>query len=142
MHVDEPVVINAPPATVFEHVSDPEKSKRWDEGLIELEMLTDGPFGLGTRIREVRKVPGGQNEAIEEVTTFEPGRKLGWTTLEGKFKTSGLISLEPQGEATALNFVVTGSGNFFMNPMSPLLSRAVSKEIRRNLQTLRGLIEA
>ena len=142
MKVNESVEINAKPEAVFPHFSDPEKSRQWDSSLVSLEVLTEGEFGLGTRVREVRKTPGGNMEAVEEVTTFEPGHKMGWTTIEGKFKSTGEISVVPSGEGSVVNFTMSGKGNLIMTLMSPMISIAASKEIRNNLQTLKGIVES
>ena len=59
MHIKESIYINATPESLFPYVIDPEKSEEWDENRQSMKILTEGPFGKGTRVRVVRKIPIG-----------------------------------------------------------------------------------
>ena len=50
MHIKESIYINATPESLFPYVIDPEKSEEWDENRQSMEILTEGPFGKGTRV--------------------------------------------------------------------------------------------
>jgi hypothetical protein len=54
-------------------------------GIKEIEMLTPGDFGLGTRWRETREVLGRRDSAEMEVTSFERNRT--YTITHHKFGT-------------------------------------------------------
>ena len=66
---------------------------------------------------------------------------MGWTTVEGKMHTTGSIRLEPRGDTTEVTYDMSGGLPLMMKPFAPLIRRMVSKEIRQNLATLKGLAE-
>ncbi len=64
--------IDAPRETVFQLASDFRNAAEHVRGIKKVEMLTDGPVGVGTRFKETRVV--FKREATEEmeVTVFDP----------------------------------------------------------------------
>ncbi len=71
------ISIDAPAQLVFEAMTDPGHYGQWMQGLIKIEQLTDGDFGLGTEFKETRKFYG--REAVEhfEVVDFQAPERLG-----------------------------------------------------------------
>lgn len=61
--------IDAPPHLVFDMLSDFENAPQRVEGIQRVEMLTDGPVGVGTRFRETRTMM--KREATEELAITE-----------------------------------------------------------------------
>jgi uncharacterized membrane protein len=106
-----------------------------------MEILTEGPIAKGSQVKEVRKTPMGNQESTEEIVEFEENRVMGWATVEGKIHTTGSIRLEPRGDTTEVTFDMSGGLPLAMKLFAPLISRMVSKEIRKNLGTLKGLAE-
>jgi uncharacterized protein YndB with AHSA1/START domain len=67
--------IARPRASVFEHVSDPSKLATWQTSTVSAVPETPGPIGLGSRVREVHRAPGGKELAsLVEVSEFERDR--------------------------------------------------------------------
>src|SRR5690606_37390928 len=66
--------VNAPPATVFEMLTDLEGAPRRIPAIQKIEMLTPGPVGVGTRFRETRVMFGREASETMEFVAFEPGR--------------------------------------------------------------------
>lgn len=68
--------VDASPEALLQTLTDFQSWSEWMPGFIDLQVLTPGPFGVGTRWRETRKMFG--NEATEEfeVVAFEPPRLL------------------------------------------------------------------
>ena len=142
MKIHESITINAAPEAVFALVTDLDREQEWDSGLISSEKLTDGPLGLGTRVKEVRKIPGGKAENVQEITRWEENRLMGWDTVEGKMITSGTISVRPVGDSSEVTFEMTGRGNLLMTLFSPVISWMVGREIHRNFGMLKNMAEA
>ena len=61
--------VAAPPARVFEVATDFARAPEFVEGIRAVELLTDGPVGVGTRIRETRVF--FKKEATEEMEVIE-----------------------------------------------------------------------
>lgn len=64
--------IEAPPQRVFEIFTDLERAADRISGIDSLEVLTDGPVGVGTRYRETRKMFGKEATEEMEITAFHP----------------------------------------------------------------------
>jgi len=66
------VVINVPPKTVFNYVSDLTRHPEWSGGKLKIEALTPGPVGIGSAYKSYGEVAGQQNRPNElRVTKFE-----------------------------------------------------------------------
>lgn len=66
--------IDSPPAEVFELATNFSDGASWRSEVTAMEVLTSGPVGKGTRIRETRKVGGHESSEEMTVTEFDPPR--------------------------------------------------------------------
>ena len=64
--------VTAPPEVVFEVASDFAHAASNIQGIDHLELLTDGPVGVGTRFRETRTMMGKSSTEEMEITVFDP----------------------------------------------------------------------
>ena len=55
------VYIEAPPALVFDALSNLEEAKEWMPNFVSIEMLTPGPVGAGTEWLQTRRTFGKQS---------------------------------------------------------------------------------
>ena len=53
-------LLDQPPLAVFDYVSDPERLPTWQTNTVSSVPLDDGPLGVGSRLREVHRGPGGK----------------------------------------------------------------------------------
>lgn len=67
--------IDASPETVWAVVSDIGSAAGTLSGVDAIELLTDGPYGVGTRWRETRTMFGMKDTMEMEVAESEPGRR-------------------------------------------------------------------
>jgi len=91
-------VVNRPLSQVFhfyavEHVRN---HPRWDPD-IELEMITEGPLAVGSRIRRVNKRSGAPVEGTMEVVEFETDRAIGMLIHDGPMELHGRTSFSALG---------------------------------------------
>ena len=66
------VDIDVPIDRVFSIATDLQNAPERIGGITKLEVLTDGPFGLGTRWRETRVMFGREATEVMWVTAFDP----------------------------------------------------------------------
>jgi hypothetical protein len=79
---------------------------RWDPDM-HLEQLSDGPIGVGTRIRRVNTRWGQPVEGEMEVVEFEPERSMAAVIHDANMDIQGRATLEPRGpERTLLTLSV------------------------------------
>ena len=86
-------------AIVHAALCDLDRSLHWMPGAVRIEILTPGPFGVGTRWREVRKMFGREAAETFTVTAIEPGRSLS-TYCNGREGTSGMGDMNFTMECT------------------------------------------
>ncbi len=100
--------IAAAPERVFAAMTDLDAAARWMMGLVRMEKLTEGEFGLGTQFREIRRIFGKEATEEFEVTAYEPPWLYG-LRLDGSMgasvRSEYLFSyeLEPEGPGTRLH---------------------------------------
>ena len=94
--------IARPPEAVFAYMTDPAKLGTWQDAE-EVEQLTPGPVGAGTRFREVHKAMGRRRVEITEIVVFEPGRRFDIRVVDGP-PVDARWDYEPHGAGTRLTF--------------------------------------
>jgi uncharacterized protein YndB with AHSA1/START domain len=140
--------IAAPPERVFDALTDLEMAPAWMPGLIELEKLTQGPFSVGTRWREVRRFIGHRSSETFEVTRSEPNEALevfcdgkNGTSKGGHFRFS--YTLSPEGSETRLKLTTEISQlGWFGELMGRLFAGPYKSMIARELRAMKSFIEA
>ncbi len=65
---------DAPPDRVFAAMTDIERWPDMISGITATEKLTEGPVGIGTRLRETRVMMGKDRTEEMEITAFEAGK--------------------------------------------------------------------
>lgn len=137
--------VAADPKTVFAAASDFANAPRRITGIQKVEMLTQGPVGVGTRFRETRQMFGKQATETMEVTAFEPGRSYVLGCENHGCRYSSEIRVEPDGKGSKLtmHFAATPLTRmakvmaFLMKPMI----RSVAKHVAKDLDDLKASLE-
>jgi len=98
--------------TVFRQFTDLESSPRHVSGIKAIEMLTTGPFGLGSRWRETREVLGHLDTADMEVTAYERNRTYTITHHKIGARIAAVFMFTPEDDGTGVDieFSLTGPG--------------------------------
>jgi uncharacterized protein YndB with AHSA1/START domain len=134
--------IERSPATVFDYVSDPGRLSTWQTNTISSTQEGDGPFGLGTRLREVRRAPGGKEiESVVEVSEYEPARTLGLRVVEG-VPVHVHLTFEPAERGTLMRFRAHGRLTGPMRLAQPLFQRVLKRQFAHQCATLKDVLEA
>lgn len=77
------------PEDVFAYLSDFSTAAEWDPSVVEAEVLSGRPVGMGTRFRLVALFMGRRNALEYEVVEFDPPRVV---TFRGE--NAGVVSLD------------------------------------------------
>jgi hypothetical protein len=109
MDVQVSIEVDRPIADVwrFYAVDHVENHPRWDPDM-QLEQLSDGPIGVGTRIRRVNMRWGAPIEGEMEVTEFEPERAFSLSIHDPNMDARGRATFARRGPARTLVTVTTG----------------------------------
>ena len=138
--------IEAPPEKVFEQATDIPKWPEQMEGIVRVEMLTDGPIGMGTKFRETRVM--FKREATEEmeVTGFNPPHSyaVGAESHGCRYHTE--FTFKPNGGGTDVEMVfeatpLTVLAKTMSAMMKPMLGK-MAEICGKDLDDLKASIES
>jgi carbon monoxide dehydrogenase subunit G len=124
--------INAPVDRVFGIFTDFEHAADRIRGIQRLELLTNGPIGVGTRFRETRMM--FKREATEEmeITAFEPGSSyaFGGNSCGSEFSTR--FRFKPDAGGTRVDVDMQFRPvSLFAKIMSPLMGWMMGPSMRK-----------
>ena len=143
MRVEETLHVARPPAVVFDYVTDPATLAAWQTSKTAVEQLTDGPPGLGTRVRERTRGPGGREfEQVVEFTEFERPRRVHVHIVEGPYPVDATWTFEPDGDGTRVRFLAAGETHGLMRALEPLARRMLARRMHEYHENLRRNVEA
>jgi uncharacterized protein YndB with AHSA1/START domain len=129
------------PAEVFAYVTDWTKLATWQTNTVSAVPEHEGPIGLGSRIREVHRAPGGKKiDELVEVAEYEPDRVLGLRMIEGP-PVHGRITLEPTERGTRFQFRVYGQPTGAARLVEPLLRFILKRNFQHFCMTLKRVLE-
>jgi uncharacterized protein YndB with AHSA1/START domain len=138
MKITETFVVAAAPEAVFDFVTNPSNLRNWQTSKTSVEQLSAGPPGLGTRVRERTKPPGGKEfEQIVEFTEYDRPRRFHVHIVEGPQPIDGTWIFEPDGAHTKVSFMAEGELRGPMRFLTPIVQRVMANQFagyHRNLR--------
>lgn len=142
--VVQAIEIAKPPEVVFGYIDQLDRHTEWQEQLVSVEVLTDGPTRVGSRAVETRRVPGGPRRFTYEITEHDPPRHVAWRIIEGPVRPRGSIVVEPVGDGSAsrttieLDFEGHGIGKL----IAPLARAGARRQLEKDYARLKAQLEA
>ena len=89
--------IDRPPEEVFAYLDQPERHGEWQTEIVSASVETPGPVGVGTRVRESRKMGGREQDSSYEITEHDPPRRSAFHGLAGPVRPVGVVTVEREG---------------------------------------------
>jgi uncharacterized protein YndB with AHSA1/START domain len=133
--------IARPVHDVFAYATDPDRLPSWQDNTVSAERMDDGPLGVGSRLREVHRAPGGKElESIVEVVRYEPDRVFALEVREGP-PIHGHLTFDPADGGTRVRFRAHGSLTGPTRLIQPLVGRMLRKQFARQVATLKRVLE-
>jgi uncharacterized protein YndB with AHSA1/START domain len=128
------------PADVFAYVVDASKLATWQRNTVSA--TPDGPIGIGTKISEVHRAPGGKQIAtVVEVVEYEPDRTFGMRIIEG-LPVHGQITFEPRDGGTRFRFRVYSEPTGMTRIAQPLMKAMLRRQFGQHCTNLKTVLEA
>jgi uncharacterized protein YndB with AHSA1/START domain len=135
------VKIHCPTTDVFAYISDPSRRPEWQENVERIEVQQPSPGGLGTRVRETRRVSGRSMTATWEVTDYDIGHRYGIHGIDGPVRPVVMMTLLPVDDgtrvSTEIDFETHGVGKVF----GILARRSARRDVHADLDHLRERLE-
>lgn len=137
--------IEAPVEKTFTMFTDIEHASERVSGIKEIEMLTPGAFGLGTRWRETREVLGRLDSAEMEVTACERNKTYTITHHKAGAKIDTVFTFEASGSGTkvTIEFALDNHGMppGMLTPVSWAIAGKVREALGHDLDDLKRSVE-
>ncbi|MEL7058978.1 MAG: SRPBCC family protein [Acidobacteriota bacterium] len=138
--------IEAPPSLVFDVASDFRRATENLSAVESLELLTEGPIGVGTRFRETRIMFGKEATEEMEITAFDPPRSY---TVECRSHGTHYVSqfrVEPDGTGTRYRLIFDARPQSLvaklMTPLAVLMRGTLEKALRVDFEDVARVSEA
>ena len=135
--VERSTRIEAPVAEVFEYLSDLRNVADWMTGVVSAEQTSDGEMGLGSTALVIRELMGQRFEAPLTVTEFDPPRRVVIGSEVSGVKANVQLGLQPDGDATELEFAMEIRGSMLTAFMEPMIANAAGSDIDVSLERIR-----
>ena len=137
--------IEANPDRVFEIASDFAGAPERISGIQQVEMLSDGPVGVGTRFRETRTLFGQQATEEMEVTEFDRPSSYTLAAENHGCRFESKITFTPSGSGTVVQMSFEATpvslvAKAMAAAMEPMIKK-VAEECGKDLDDLKAAIE-
>jgi uncharacterized membrane protein len=144
MRIAEHIDVIAPPALVWEQVSDPSRVLHFFAGVTRWEVEGGKRTGLGARYRMLLRVSSAEVGGLIEIVEFAPERDLAWTSVTGVDQ-HGRWRLRPLPNGGTrvelrLQYGVAGGG-IWSWLAEQLAGPTVRGHVRRTLSQLKRAVE-
>jgi uncharacterized membrane protein len=143
MRVEESIEINRSLEEVFNYVSDVANFPHWTAHTLEVRKDTPGPPQEGDGFTVAIKSVGRRFETPYERTSYEPNRHYTDRAVGGPIPDQRWdYTFEEVPGGTRLRRAVEAEPGGLLRLVEPLQKRAVKRQLRMDLQTLKDLLEA
>lgn len=131
------MVIRCSPEAAFDYLSDHRAELEWNPKCTQMEKITPGPVGLGTRYRAKWK-----SSPLVELQTVAFDRPRSWTTHNGgMIETTLTCRLEPVPEGVRLHAVFDPRPHGWFRAVFPIFLLIIRREEKANMIHLRNALE-
>jgi len=151
MEIEESIIINRRPEDVFAFLEVRSNDVAWMASVVESDWVdgtaTDlsAPIGVGRRGRMLLKLPGRQAEFIDEVTKYEPGKRIAHRTVNGPIPLSTACICEPARDGcrtTVVGATERLPGGLLGRAAAPLVTMVMRRGFKADLVRLKRILES
>jgi hypothetical protein len=137
--------VDAPLTRVFDRFTDLDRATDHVSGIVAIERITEGAFGLGTRWRETRRLLGRQDWADMEVTAFDRYRGYTITHRKAGIRIETAFTFEAVGTGTlvAIEFTLEAvhMPTALLTPVNWVIAGKVRHVLLADLTDLKAALE-
>lgn len=142
--VEESIIIERPPETVFRFATDPVNVASYSRTIVEFEKLDNEPLEIGTRVRGSARVAGRRIDFTYEVIEFDPPTRYVTKTVESPIPFRVTQHYEATTSGTLVDWMTEsdGFGGFFGKLSEQVVVSLYARDLRSDLERLKLLIES
>jgi uncharacterized protein YndB with AHSA1/START domain len=136
--------IARPPEEVYSYVTDPSRFPQWQDDVVRARMEGGRPPSVGTRFTTTRRIGRVEQTTTQEITQISPPKSWAARGVDGPFRPSADITVEPLGDGTrsrvtiALDFEGHGIGKLL--PLD-VIRRMAAKRAPKSYRNLKERLE-
>jgi uncharacterized membrane protein len=138
------IEIARPPQDVFDYVTDLKRQGEWQKAIANIDVETEGPTRVGTRMVETRHVPGGTRTFPCDITEHDPPRRTGFQVTGGPVRPHGSMTFTPleDGTRTRVDFQMEFVGHGLGVLLLPIVNRDARRQVPNDLTALKQRLES
>lgn len=140
IQIEESVFIRKPVHRVFAYVTDPSNNAKWQSGILETAITSEGAFGLGSTYSCVNRFMGVRFESAGEIIEYEPNRICTYLFTSGSISGETRFSFRSENRGTLL----TTRGSLKLRHLKMagfLVNRKARSQVRQDLKKLKAIME-
>lgn len=142
MKAELTIDIARPPEDVFSYLTHVSNLPAWQSGVRSAELVDDGEPRQGSRFKESRVLLGKELKTTFEITELESPRRFSLHALDGPAPFDVSHDLDDAGGRTRLHVVVEGDPAFLPGFAAGLATRRLEKQVRKDFERLKQILEA
>lgn len=136
------VVINRPLEKVFAFLSVSENETQWQAGLVESKHTSQGPTGVGTTGRDVRKFMGREVVTTWKVTEYEPNKMFAFKVISGPVPFQGAYTFDRVDGGTRVTITAQAEMRGLSRLFEPMIIRSGKRQYENDFTALKKVLEA
>lgn len=136
------LVINQPVEKVYAYLADVRNNPKWQVGILETRVETDGPATVGTKVTDVRSFIGRKIEVTYEVVEMVPNKLLSLKSISGPFPFEGKTTLESVDGGTRVTTTFEMEATGFLKLAGGLVTSSLKKDLETSFAKLKEILEA
>jgi carbon monoxide dehydrogenase subunit G len=142
IRLDFSIEIKRSPAHVFALVADPENDVQWQSAVVAVRKITPGPIRTGSRYQHTLSILGKHTDIDVEFTERRAHTGYVLRSMGTPFDFEMRVQLQPTPAGTLLEAVIEGRPSGIARIAAAILSRHRRAEIKRDLRTLKRMMES
>ena len=139
--------IRALPDEVFDYLVEVSNLKTWVTNIADVIPAEDEALSPGVQFTTVYRYGHANYQLVQQVTRFEPNRRIAWRTVRGEMPVGFDITIAERGETSAIRYEqdaipdgVVSQASYLL--LAPLMKIAVRRRLKFDLARLTEAIEA
>ena len=136
------IFINRPQQEVFDYVTNPANSPKWQIGTESSEWTSDGPPGVGSTVKVVTSLLGRKIEVVIEITGWDPPNLLSIKSVGGPIPFESTQRFAAQGDGTLLTETGQAEIGGFFKLAEGLVGKQLEKQGESERSALKLLLES
>jgi uncharacterized membrane protein len=140
-HAEGKTTIERPVQLVFEFVLNGENNPLWRPSVVDINSMSEKPYGVGSAFKQGLKGPGGRIDGDYRITECKPNEVIRFEVIAGPARPTGIYQFESDGKSTTVTFVLDFQPKGLAKLMDPMIQSSMKGEVG-TLANLKAYLES